>query len=107
SNVGPFGTGDIPITERYSLATDVTVMPTGSVAMFSVQRPEGKDGECHDITTMALAQDTGGAITGAHVDWYQGEGAKAAQRADKVNYAGQLYVALPKDSGRIADDCTP
>lgn len=107
SKIGPFGTGDIPITDRYSLATDITVMPTGSVALFNVERPEGKEGDCTDITTMAVAQDTGGAITGAHVDWYQGEGKKAAERANKVNYPGHLYVALPKESGRIADDCTP
>lgn len=107
SKIGPFGTGDIPITERYSLATDVTVMPTGAVALFNVERPEGKEGDCKDITTMAVAQDTGGAINGAHVDWYQGEGKKAAERANQVNYPGQLYVAVPKDTGRIAEDCTP
>jgi membrane-bound lytic murein transglycosylase len=105
SDVGPFGTGDIPITERYSLATDTSVMPTGSVGLFNVERPEGRIEGCNDITTMAVAQDTGGAIVGAHVDWYQGEGKPAEARADEVNNAGSLFIALPKDAGQVVEDC--
>jgi membrane-bound lytic murein transglycosylase len=105
SDIGPFGTGDIPITDRYSLATDTSVMPTGSVGLFNVDRPEGKIEDCKDITTMAIAQDTGGAIVGAHVDWYQGEGKQAEARADNVNNAGSLFIALPKDAGQLVEGC--
>lgn len=106
SDIGPFGTGDIPITDRYTLATDTSVMPTGSVGLFNVERPEGRIDGCNDITTMAVAQDTGGAIVGAHVDWYQGEGQQAEARADRVNNPGSLFVALPKDAGQVVEDCS-
>ncbi len=104
-DVGPFGVEDIPITDRSTIATDVKVIPTGAVTLFNLERPEGRVGECDHITSMAVAQDVGGAIKGAHVDWYQGEGDVAASRANKVNSAGVLYVAVPKGAGREIPGC--
>ena len=49
-----------------------------------------------NITSWCVAQDAGGAIMGAHVDVYKGEGTKAGQEANDLNHHGSLYVALPK-----------
>lgn len=43
-----------------------------------------------------MAQDAGGAIVGAHIDVYKGEGDQAGVEANQINHAGSLYVALPK-----------
>jgi membrane-bound lytic murein transglycosylase len=47
-------------------------------------------------TSWCVAQDTGGAIVGAHVDVYKGEGDHAGVEANALNHTGSLYVALPK-----------
>lgn len=102
---GPFGNDNIPITPRHSLATDTSVIPTGTVTMFNTTRPGGPAGECKDVSSMAVAQDTGGAIIGAHVDWYQGEGTEAQQLAGSMNFAGSLFIALPKGAGTPIEGC--
>ena len=45
-----------------------------------------------------MAQDAGGAIIGAHVDVYKGEGKQAGMEANDLNHSGSLFVALPKRS---------
>lgn len=51
---------------------------------------------CKKSTSWCIAQDTGGAIMGAHVDVYKGEGDYAGVEANQLNHTGSLYVALPK-----------
>ena len=50
----------------------------------------------HDFHIL-LAQDVGGAIKGpGHIDWYQGVGQKAQQKAEKIHHYGQLWILMPK-----------
>ena len=51
---------------------------------------------CKKSTSWCVAQDAGGAIMGAHVDCYKGEGDQAGIEANDLNHTGSLFVALPK-----------
>lgn len=83
---GPFGTDNIPLTSHASCATDHRVIPIGMSFIY----------HCKKATTWCLAQDAGGAIVGAHVDVYKGEGDQAGLEANAINHSGSLFVALPK-----------
>ena len=83
---GPFGSEDITLTPHASCATDHKVIPVGMGFIYN----------CKQSTTFCIAQDTGGAINGAHVDVYKGEGDKAGVEANNLNHTGSLFVALPK-----------
>lgn len=83
---GPFGSEKIAITPDVSCATDHNVLPVGINFIYNFQKN----------TSWCIAQDSGGAITGAHVDIYKGEGEQAGIEARKINHAGSLFVALPK-----------
>lgn len=83
---GPFGSEDITLTPHASCATDHRVIPIGMNFIFS----------CKQSTSWCVSQDAGGAIVGAHVDVYKGEGHLAGQEANDLNHSGALYVALPK-----------
>ncbi len=83
---GPFGSETISLTPHASCATDHKVIPVGM--NFIYQRKHS--------TSWCVAQDAGGAIIGAHVDIYKGEGTQAGLEANAVNDAGSLFVALPR-----------
>ena len=72
--------------EPASCATDHQVIPLGMNFIYHVSK----------TTSWCVAQDTGGAILGAHVDCYKGEGNQAGIEANAVNHPGSLFVALPK-----------
>lgn len=83
---GPYGSENISITPHTSCATDHRVIPVGMNFIYN----------CKKSTSWCVAQDTGGAIIGAHVDIYKGEGDQAGLEANDVNHTGSLFVALPK-----------
>uniref|UniRef100_UPI00260D8FC5 MltA domain-containing protein n=1 Tax=uncultured Legionella sp. TaxID=210934 RepID=UPI00260D8FC5 len=83
---GPYGSENIPLTPHASCATDHKVIPIGMNFIYN----------CKKSTSWCIAQDAGGAIVGAHVDCYKGEGDLAGIEANSVNHAGSLFVALPK-----------
>lgn len=83
---GPYGSENITLTPHASCATDHKVIPVGMGILY----------QCKKTTSWCAAQDTGGAIMGAHVDVYTGEGDRAGVEANLINHAGSLYVALPK-----------
>jgi len=104
---GPFGIDNIPVTALHTLATDRSVIPTGSVIFFKTSNPEANAPvSCKQAATMAVAQDIGGAIVGAHVDWYMGEGAEAQERAERINSPGSLFLALPRGAGKAVEKCS-
>lgn len=106
SSKGPFGADGIPVTAGESFATDRSSIPTGTLMMYSTSLPGKPSGKCKTISSLALSQDSGGAIGGAHVDQYYGEGARAKKLADDVNAPGSLFVAVPKGSGTPIPNCT-
>lgn len=85
-NGGPYGSDNISLTPHTSCATDHKIIPIGMNFIYS----------CKKTTSWCVAQDAGGAIVGAHVDIYKGEGDQAGVEANELNNAGSLFVALPK-----------
>ncbi|BCA96758.1 murein transglycosylase [Legionella antarctica] len=83
---GPYGSENITLTAHASCATDHKVIPVGMIFTYN----------CQKSTSWCVAQDTGGAIMGAHVDVYKGEGDQAGVEANNLNHTGSLFVALPK-----------
>ncbi len=83
---GPYGSENISLTPHGSCATDHKVIPIGLNLIYSFKK----------TTSWCIAQDAGGAITGAHVDVYKGEGDQAGMEANALNDAGSLFVLLPK-----------
>jgi membrane-bound lytic murein transglycosylase len=83
---GPYGSENISLTPHASCATDHKVIPIGMNFIYN----------CKKSTSWCVAQDTGGAILGAHVDVYKGEGDRASVEANELNHPGSLFVALPK-----------
>ena len=83
---GPYGSDNIAITPHASCATDHRVIPIGMSFIYQSQNK----------TSFCVAQDAGGAIVGAHVDVYKGEGKQAGIEANDLNHSGSLYIALPK-----------
>ena len=83
---GPYGSENITLTPHASCATDHRVIPIGMNFIY----------QCKKSTSWCVAQDTGGAIVGAHVDCYKGEGDQAGIEANQLNHTGSLFVALPK-----------
>ena len=83
---GPYGSENISLTPHASCATDHKVIPVGMNFIYNTKK----------TTVWCIAQDTGGAIVGAHVDVYKGEGDQAGVEANELNNAGSLFVALPK-----------
>lgn len=83
---GPYGSENISLTPHASCATDHKVIPVGMSFIY----------HCKKSTSWCVAQDTGGAIMGAHIDCYKGEGDQAGIEANDLNHTGSLFVALPK-----------
>ncbi len=83
---GPYGSENISLTPHASCATDHKVIPIGMSFIYKSK----------NTTSWCLAQDAGGAIMGAHVDVYKGEGDQAGVEANALNHTGSLFLALPK-----------
>lgn len=83
---GPYGSENISLTPHASCATDHKVIPVGMNFIY----------HCKKATSWCVAQDAGGAIMGAHVDNYKGEGEQAGVEANDLNHTGSLFIALPK-----------
>jgi membrane-bound lytic murein transglycosylase len=85
-DAGPYGSENISLTPHASCATDHRVIPIGMTFIYNSKK----------ATSWCIAQDAGGAIVGAHVDCYKGEGVQAGAEANALNHTGSLFVALPK-----------
>ncbi|MCX7115596.1 MAG: MltA domain-containing protein [Gammaproteobacteria bacterium] len=83
---GPYGSEHIALTPHGSCATDHKVIPVGLNFIYHYKKS----------TSWCVAQDAGGAIVGAHVDIYTGEGDHAGREAIAINHSGSLFVALPR-----------
>lgn len=91
SDEPPCGAARVFLTGGHSLAVDVSRLPLGMAALFSATRPNASGGAAIPFSRFALAQDTGGAIQGAHVDVYWGTGDYAQLASDTMNSQGTLY----------------
>jgi len=97
------GVDHIPVTPNASIATDPTSIPTGTVTLLNVPVANA----CKTVSSMAVAQDIGGRIKGAHIDRYTGAGPSAGTKANSSNAFGFVFMAVPRGAGSSVHDCVP
>src|SRR5499427_6378060 len=95
------GVDHIPVTANASIATDPTSIPTGTVTLLNVPGTSA----CKTVSSMAVAQDIGGRIKGAHIDVYTGAGPAAGTKANSFNNPGSVFMAVPRGTGSPVPDC--
>ncbi|WP_298284622.1 murein transglycosylase A [Acidocella sp.] len=89
---GAPGTLGVPLTAGRSLAVDKSVIPLGTPVFLTTTDPVTNA----PIQRLAIAQDTGGGITGdAKADLFFGAGPDAETTAGIMREPGQLYMLLP------------
>lgn len=98
----PCGTARVHVTGGHSLAVDPSELPLGLPAFLSAERPrsgtslDAKNIPVQPFTRFAFAQDTGGAIRGAHVDIYFGTGDYAMLASNSMRSTGVLFLPRAK-----------
>jgi membrane-bound lytic murein transglycosylase len=95
------GVDHIPVTPNASIATDPTSIPTGTVTLLNVPATSA----CKTTSSIAVAQDIGGRIKGAHIDRYTGAGPVAGRKAESFSDLGLIFMAVPKGAGSPVHDC--
>ncbi|MEL6978227.1 MAG: MltA domain-containing protein [Pseudomonadota bacterium] len=89
-NAGPVGALGVQLTAGRSIAVDRRYAPFAAPVWLESPGPDGP------IRRLVIAQDTGSAIKGAQrADYFWGTGAKAGEKAGKVNHPGAITVLLP------------
>ena len=90
---GPIGALGVPLTAGRSLAVDPRTTPLGVPVFISTTEP----GKNQALNRLMMAQDTGGAITGAvRADFFWGFGRAAFARASQMKQNGRMWLLLPK-----------
>jgi membrane-bound lytic murein transglycosylase A len=92
---GPLGALGVPLTPERSIAVDARVVPLGAPAYLATTWPNTAE----PLNRLMVAQDTGGAITGAvRADFFWGFGDAAGNQAGKMRQQGRMWVLWPKGS---------
>ncbi|UIJ39039.1 murein transglycosylase A [Desulfobaculum bizertense] len=95
---GPYGAMGKLLTPRVSLATDPKVFPLGAVMAFDAKLPPEAPGAAPgEVTGIGLAQDTGGAIKGARLDWFCGSGTNVEYFAGHIKSPASVYMLVSKE----------
>lgn len=90
---GPLGAEGVPLTPLRSLAVDKKKIPYGVPIWLDAEEPEGQG----RLQRLMIAQDTGGAITGAvRGDFFWGPGDVAAHKAGLMKSRGYAWLLLPR-----------
>lgn len=91
---GPYGAQGVVLTPERSMAVDTRFVPLG-VPLFVNTQLTGENNK--PFTAAMVAQDVGGAITGAiRGDIYFGHGERAEHLAGHQQAAGRLFVFIPR-----------
>ncbi|MDF7666386.1 murein transglycosylase A [Orbaceae bacterium ESL0727] len=90
------GAAGVPLIANASVASDKTLIPTGSVVLVDVPLLDN-DGEYRGRREIRLmvALDVGGAIKGQHFDLYLGIGDQAGKQAGYYKHYGRAWVIQP------------
>lgn len=96
SEEGAEGSIGQPLTPLVSVATDPEVLPLGAVLAFGAGLPGQSRGK-RSVKGIGLAQDTGSAILGSRVDYYIGEGDRAARVASRTKTLASIHILVSKD----------
>jgi membrane-bound lytic murein transglycosylase A len=93
-NLGPKGAQGIPLTSGRSIAVDAGWVPLGTPVFLATTLPDTN----LPLQRLVIAQDTGGAISGApRADYFCGSGPQAADLAGKMRQQGSLWMLWPRD----------
>lgn len=94
------GASAVPLIQQASVASDITLVPPGSVLLAEVPLldNQGKFTGQYQLRMM-VALDVGGAIKGQHLDIYQGIGDDAGHRAGWLNHYGRVWLLKSVASG--------
>jgi len=92
-NLGPKGAAGIPLTSGRSIAVDPAHIPLGTPVFLATTLPDSGA----PLQRLVIAQDTGGAISGApRADYFCGSGPEAAELAGKMRQQGSLWMLWPR-----------
>lgn len=93
TDLGPRGSQGVPLTPGRSVAVDKTALPLGTPVWLDSSWPRSST----PLRRLAMAQDVGGAITGAvRLDYFWGWGAEAEEQAGKMKQPLRLWVLWPR-----------
>jgi membrane-bound lytic murein transglycosylase A len=93
-NLGPKGAQGIALTAGRSIAVDAAWVPLGTPVFLSTTLPDTN----LPLQRLVIAQDTGGAISGApRADYFCGSGPQAAGLAGKMRQQGSLWLLWPRN----------
>lgn len=93
---GPFGSMGKLLTPMSSIAVDRHLVPLGAALAMSAPLPAPKSGGPARLSGLMLAQDTGGAIVGNHVDLFCGSGPYAEFVSGRMRNPGQLHILVSR-----------
>lgn len=92
--LGPRGAQGVPLTPGRSVAVDPVAVPLGTVLWLDSSEPLS----ARPLQQLALAQDSGGAITGAvRIDLFFGWGEKAQTLAGRMKQPLRLWALWPRE----------
>jgi membrane-bound lytic murein transglycosylase A len=90
---GPRGAQGVPLTAGRSVAVDATAVPYGTPLWLDTTEPLSAT----PLRRLVMAQDTGGAITGAvRVDYFWGTGEAAEQQAGRMKQPVRVWALWPR-----------
>jgi membrane-bound lytic murein transglycosylase A len=91
ASFGPRGAQGVALTPSRSIAVDPASIPYGTPVWLVSAGPQTR------LQKLVIAQDTGGAITGAvRADYFTGWGTEAAALAGRLQQPLQLWALWPK-----------
>lgn len=91
---GPQGSQGVALTAGRSIAVDPAYVPLGTPVFLATTWPTSE----LPLQRLVIAQDTGGAISGApRADLFWGTGSSAGELAGKTRQTGSLWLLWPRD----------
>ncbi|HEY4081149.1 MAG TPA: MltA domain-containing protein [Burkholderiaceae bacterium] len=93
TELGPRGGQGVPLTPMRSVAVDKASIPFGTPVWLDTTLPRTDT----PLRRLAMAQDTGSAITGAvRIDYFWGWGREAEEQAGKMKQPLRLWALWPR-----------
>ncbi len=93
-NLGPKGAQGIALTPGRSIAVDAARVPLGTPVFLATTLPDTS----LPLQKLVIAQDTGGAISGApRADYFCGSGPQASDLAGRMRQQGSLWLLWPRN----------
>ncbi len=98
-SVGPVGAQGVPLTPGRSIAVDKESIPYGTPVWIDTTEPAvgAAAPRARALQRLVVAQDTGGAITGAlRADYFWGWGDGAEEFAGRMKQTLRMWVLIPR-----------